>query len=68
VFSVGPVPRLYNKDQVPLQVSPETAVRRVEEVGVRWLSGCKDMSLQAEECLLLEATTKECSEDHDQEH
>lgn len=30
VLSVGPMPRLYNEDQLPIQQSPETAVRRVK--------------------------------------
>jgi hypothetical protein len=35
VFSVQSMPRLYNESQLPLQESPEMAVRRVYEVGVR---------------------------------
>jgi hypothetical protein len=43
VFSVRSFPRLYNKDQVPLEESLETAVRRVgglcdmaASLGVSW--------------------------------
>jgi hypothetical protein len=35
------------------------------EVGVRWSSLGKDMSPGAEERLLLENVTKQCSKDHD---
>jgi hypothetical protein len=30
------------------------------EVGVRWLPACKDVSLEAEERLPLEAVTEQC--------
>jgi hypothetical protein len=58
------MPRLYNKDQLPLWESLETAVTRVE-VGVRWLPVCEDKILRAEECPTLEDVTKQCSEHRD---
>jgi hypothetical protein len=36
VFCVRSVPRLYNVGHLPLEESLETAVRRIEEFGVRW--------------------------------
>jgi hypothetical protein len=59
MFSVLPVPRLYNDDQLPLRQRPETAVRRV--------GGWCEMAASpgAEERPLLEAATKQRSEDHD---
>jgi hypothetical protein len=57
VFSMRSVPRLYNEDQLPIRVSPETAARRVGG----W---CKIASSpKAEEHPLLEAATKQLSED-----
>jgi hypothetical protein len=39
-----------------------------EEVGVKWLSACKDIIPEAEECPLLEDITKQCIEVRDWEH
>jgi hypothetical protein len=61
VFSVQSMPRLYNEDQLPLQESPEIAVKKYE-FGVRWLPPCEDVSLGAEEHQPLENVSKQRSE------
>jgi hypothetical protein len=51
---------------VPLRDSPEMAEE--EEVSVRCLPACEEMSLGAEERPLLEDVTKQSSENRDREH
>jgi hypothetical protein len=57
VFSVRPMPKLYDKDQLPLQESPWTAVE--------WPPACEDVSPDADDRPLLEHVTKQGSEDDD---
>jgi hypothetical protein len=58
---------VYNENQLPLQKSPETAVRSVGGC-LWWLPACEDMSPEAEEHPLLEDDAKQHSEDRDWEH
>jgi hypothetical protein len=64
VLSARSVPRLYNKDQQPLEKSLERAVTRAGGC-VRWTPVCEGVSPEAEECPLLEDVTKQRSEDCD---
>jgi hypothetical protein len=68
VFSVRSVPRLYNEDQLPLQVSRKRVLRRQlgkYEFGARWPPACEDVSPGAEERPLSEDVTKQRTEDRD---
>jgi hypothetical protein len=66
-FFAQSVPMLYNKEQVPLQECLEMAVRRVGG-WCEMAAACEGMSPGAEERPLLEAVTKQFSEDPDSEH
>jgi hypothetical protein len=70
VFSVRSVPRLHNEEQLRLQESLETAVRRVgdwcemvtsnwsNELVVRESPGSKDVNTDAQEATALKAVTR----------
>jgi hypothetical protein len=64
VFSLLCAKTVYNKNQLPLQKSPEMAVKSVGSC-VWWFPAWEDMSLGAEEHSLLEDITKQCNEDRD---
>jgi hypothetical protein len=56
---------IYNKDQLPLLQSLETAVKKEKGFGVRWTPTCEEMNPGAEECLSLQDITEQSSEDRD---